>query len=132
MKTIKLTRTIRREIDGVFVIIGPDGITFRQKRSKHIFPISWKQIWTQALLRAVAEERENLKPVLEVKPVTEDLKQIPMFTESPFDEGVECEDVPACDQEYPQSSEPEPDEGACFAYLHRKGAFDPAKVAGLD
>ena len=62
MKTIKMTRTVRREVDGMFVYIGPKGIAFRQKHSKRAFPLSWKQVWNQAMLAAVAEEQQKRRP----------------------------------------------------------------------
>ena len=197
MKTIKLTRTIRREVDGVFVYIGPKGIGFRDKHrpKRETFELTWKQLF------ACAEEERSLKSLVEVKPVISvDPKQMPMFPiESPFpivhtpeeamehlkaggggigvdlshlsreealkeserlselhmeitskqrrrsawisppppqdivfDEGVNCEDVPKCDQEFPQSPGPEPDDGTCFVYLNRIGAPDPEEAAGLD
>lgn len=117
MKTIKMTRTVRREVDGMFVYIGPKGIAFRQKHSMHAFPLSWKQIWNQAMLAAVAEEQQKAVPVVEVQPGLADPTQVPLFSdfhmgnfvepdrESAFDEGVACEEVPGCDQEYPQDTE---------------------------
>jgi hypothetical protein len=81
MKTIKITRTIRREVDGVFVYIGPDGIAFREKHSKHRFPMTWRQVWVRAMESAVAEEREKPLPLVEVRPLPDDPKQVLMFPE---------------------------------------------------
>lgn len=82
MKTIKLTRTIRREIDGMFVYIGPKGIGFRSKHhpKRETFELTWKQAYVRALLFAADEERQRLQPIVEIKPeVVEDPKQMPMF-----------------------------------------------------
>lgn len=82
MKTIKLTRTIRREVDGVFVYIGPKGIGFRDKHrpKRETFELTWKQIYVQSHLFACAEEERKFKPLIEIKPgPVEDPTQMPMF-----------------------------------------------------
>ena len=120
MKTIKLTRTIRREVNGVFVYIGPTGIGFRDKHrpKRETFELSWKRMYVQAHLDACAEEERKFKPIVEVKPgPVGDPTQALLFSdfhmgnfvnESPFDEGVNCEDAPAPrTPAYPEVSEPE-------------------------
>ena len=134
MNTIKITRTIRREVDGVFVYIGPKGIGFRDRHrpKRETFELSWKRMYVQAHLDACAEEERKFKPIVEAKPgVVGDPTQALLFSdfhmgdfaepdkESPFDEGMNCEDAPAprvpvypevseleaCDQEYTEEDE---------------------------
>ena len=45
MKTIKMTRTIRRVVpNGWLAWIGPDGIHLRTKRTTAVFHLTWKEI----------------------------------------------------------------------------------------
>jgi len=79
MKTIKMTRTIRREINGMFITIGPEGLTFRQKRLPKEDTL--RLTWEQALANAVVEEQNRPTPLVEIKPVPDDPAQVPMFPE---------------------------------------------------
>jgi hypothetical protein len=57
MKTVKMTRTIRRELpNGWLVWIGPDGIRVRPKRTAAVFHLTWKGIIDRAQLRAAARQ----------------------------------------------------------------------------
>lgn len=88
MKTIKLTRTIRREVDGVFVYIGPKGIGFRDKHrpKRETFELPWKAVYVQAHLWACAEEERKFKPLIEIKPgPVGDPTQMPMFPGFPIE-----------------------------------------------
>jgi hypothetical protein len=49
MKTIKIARTIRRQLpNGLLAWIGPEGVRIRQKRSVPLYSLSWKEIWERA------------------------------------------------------------------------------------
>ena len=49
MKTIRLARTIRRQLpSGLLIWIGPEGIRIRQKRSVPCYSLSWKEVWERA------------------------------------------------------------------------------------
>ncbi len=45
MKSVKITRTIRRELpNGWLVCIGPDGMHVRPKRTAAVFHLTWNEI----------------------------------------------------------------------------------------
>jgi hypothetical protein len=57
MKTIRLARTIRRQLPGgLLVWIGPEGIQVRQKRSIVLYSLSWKEVWERAQFLGVTHE----------------------------------------------------------------------------
>lgn len=57
MKTIKMPRTIRRELpNGWLVWVGPDGIHVRPKRTAAVFYLTWKEISDRA--QFLAAERQ--------------------------------------------------------------------------
>ena len=84
MKTIKLTRTTRREVPGGwFVQIGPQYLTFRKKRSKECFCISWSDVIAKAQLMAVLDAQKRIPPQPNAV-VESDPRQMPMFGIGPF------------------------------------------------
>jgi hypothetical protein len=57
MKTIKMTRTIRRQLrNGWLVWIGPDGIHVRPKCTVVMFHLTWKEIIERAQFLAAARQ----------------------------------------------------------------------------
>lgn len=57
MKTIKMTRTIRRELlNGWLVWVGPDGIHVRPKRTAAVFYLTWNEIIDRAQFLAAARK----------------------------------------------------------------------------
>jgi hypothetical protein len=57
MKTIKLARTIRRQLPGgLLVWVGPEGIQVRQKRSIVLYSLSWKEVWERAQFLGVTDK----------------------------------------------------------------------------
>jgi hypothetical protein len=57
MKTIRLARTIRRQLpSGLLVWVGPEGIQVRQKRSIVLYSLSWKEVWERAQFLGVTDK----------------------------------------------------------------------------
>jgi hypothetical protein len=57
MKTIRLARTIRRQLpNGLLVWIGPEGIQVRQKRTVPLYSLSWKEVWERAQFLGVTDK----------------------------------------------------------------------------
>ena len=54
MNTMKMTRTIRRELpNGWLVWVGTDGIRVRPKRTAAVFNLTWKEVIERMQLLAV-------------------------------------------------------------------------------
>lgn len=57
MKTVKMTRTIRRELpSGWLVWIGPDGMHVRPKRTAVMFFLTWEEIIDRAQFLAATRQ----------------------------------------------------------------------------
>jgi hypothetical protein len=82
MKTIKMTRTIRRELpNGWLVWIGPDGISFRPKRQPSSFFLTWKEIVDRGQFLSISRQLPGA--VVDVKDMPKE--QVDMF---PVDDPV--------------------------------------------
>jgi hypothetical protein len=57
MKTIKLTRTIRRELpNGWLIWVGPSGMRVRPKRTATVFYLTWEDVIERAQFLAARKQ----------------------------------------------------------------------------
>lgn len=63
MKTIKMTRTLRRELpNGWLVWIGPDGMHVRPKRTAAVYHLTWKEVIDRAQFLAATRQLSSPIP----------------------------------------------------------------------
>jgi hypothetical protein len=95
MKTIRMARTIRRQLpNGLLVWIGPEGIRIRQKRTVPLYSLSWKEAWERAQFLGAAHTVAGMDAL-----ARKDAKQEEMFEPGPSPASVAFmeetyEDVP--------------------------------------
>ena len=76
-KTLGISRTIRRRLpQDWFVSIGKEGLTFHRKRKKEAYTLYWDEAIERSMFFRARKEARKPNPVIEVKPVSEDPRQM--------------------------------------------------------